>query len=199
MMAQLYGDETYYDMNYMDALLTEEGTKQSYFLHDTLYKNKPDLIYCSPLRRTIQTMFYSIKLKNSSNTDSPIIIDGRLRELMNSHPCNYYKGKYDVIAFTNKIQKDIDSSYNITYTDINKLDDITATETNNMLIQRGMEWYNDMLSCIKDNPHIKNIYCYSHGEFINIFVNHLLTITPSNNKKLYWLRNSEIYSYNFNL
>jgi hypothetical protein len=77
--------ESKHNLNYtnkkiFDSPLTKIGIDQSSGLHKDINEIKPDLIYSSPLHRTLQTMFYS--LANKYNNIPIIIIIYTVRLIM---------------------------------------------------------------------------------------------------------------------
>ena len=131
----------YNSEKWFDAKLTSKGIEQATKLQN--YKIKPDLVYTSPFRRTITTLYYSLALLNINNL--PIIIDNRIGEIQNGHPCNYYGTDKQIYNRNIESEKDV--------------------------VNRGELWFHDMVTYIKDKPNIKNIFVYSHGIFIYEFLN----------------------------
>ena len=126
---------------WFDAELTLTGIEQAKKLQN--YKIKPDLVYTSPFRRTIATMYYSLALLNINNL--PIIVDKKIGEIQNGHPCNYYGT--DVQIYNRNI------------------------ETEKDIINRGESWFHDMVTYVKDKPNIKNVFVYTHSVFMYEFLN----------------------------
>jgi broad specificity phosphatase PhoE len=137
----------YNSEKWFDAELTSNGIEQAKNLKKI--NIKPDLVYSSPFRRTFMTLYYSIGLYNVNNihnSNIPILIDSRIGEIQNGHPCNY----------NNYYSSNINSR---------------PIESEKDLINRGELWFNDMITYIKDKPNIKNIFIYTHGVFMYEFLN----------------------------
>jgi len=145
--------------NIFDPPLTKEGISQSSDLYKNIIDIKPDLIYTSPLRRTIQTLFYS--LLNQINNDMPIIIDENLREFNRGRKCDFRHSKDQIIKYTKLLNYN-----NINYDKIpDNLNNSRETEEN--LNKRIQQFLEDLKLYIKDKPNIKNIVIYSHGLYIS--------------------------------
>ena len=160
--ALLYGDLEYNNTLWFDAPLIQEGITESIKLKNLMSIIKPDLVYSSSLRRTIETMYYSL-----NRNDIPIFIDDNIREKINGHPCNFRSNKNDIILATNSLFKNTNINYDYIwdFDDYNKIEKIPED-----LIFRGHIWFNNMIDYIKDKP-IKNIIIYTHGGFIQYFLN----------------------------
>lgn len=113
--------EMKWDIKYLDCKLNEDGIKQSLNLSNKLNKLKIEKIYCSPLRRCLETALYSLS-SHPQNKELEIIIvpllcegihtihDGSINIL---EKIEYYKdfnshNKY----IMNKLK---DKSYNLNY------------------------------------------------------------------------------------
>jgi len=145
---------------WFDAELTNTGIKQATQLQSI--NTIPDLIYTSPFRRTFATLYHSLN-NNDKSIDIPIIVDGRISEMKNGHPCNYnYNNKLPNV-FTNVI-----------YSNTMSYEYERPIETQDELIVRGQHWFNDMLNYVKDKPMIYNIFVYSHGLFIYELLNNTM-------------------------
>jgi broad specificity phosphatase PhoE len=134
-------ENEYSSEKWFDAELTPTGIEQAKKLQNIHIK--PDLVYTSPFRRTFATLYYSLALINMNNI--PVMVDNRLSEIKNGQPCNY-NHYYD----------------NVDYRPI---------ETEQNLINRGDLWFHDMITYVKDKPHIKNVFVYTHGMFMYTFLN----------------------------
>jgi broad specificity phosphatase PhoE len=155
--AKEYGHQEYKNIKWFDAILTNKGINDSINIQDKIKEINPDIIYSSPFRRTIQTMYYSTKKLNNNIS---IILDDNLREKVNGHPCNYRHNKTEVIRFTSNLFKN--RPYKLHYENV--LDD--DNKINNVII-RGTKWLQMILRTIN----IKNIIIYTHGGFIQYFLN----------------------------
>ena len=124
----------------------------------------PDIIYSSPFKRTIQTMYYSTQKIN----DVPIIIDDRLRETMNEHPCNYRNNKTEIEKWTNNLFDDRYINYNNV---LNNPENINNKESIHSVLSRGLEWLSSILFSLRKRPYINNIVIFTHGSFMKYFLN----------------------------
>lgn len=157
--------------NIFDPPLTKIGISQSQDLYKNILDIKPDLIYSSPLRRSLQTLFYS--LLNQINDKIPIIIDENLRELNRGRQCDFRHSKDQIIKYTKLL------NYNNMSYDKITIDSNNRRETEDHLNKRIEQWLDDLKAYIKDKPDIKNIVIYSHGLLIN---NTLKLLAPRINK-----------------
>jgi broad specificity phosphatase PhoE len=195
-----FGNNAYSDKKYMDAMLTNEGVLKSKQLYDKLIDNPPDLIYSSPLRRTIQTMNYSMVGMNNSTMfkDVPIILDDRLRELLNTHQCNYRYSKDNVKNFVND---NVTHKSRVSYDNVDNTNkEYPFEESMDDLIRRGEEWLDDLIQKTKKNS-IRNIYIYTHGEFIYMFLNRskLNKLSKDDISIMRYPSNNEIYKITINI
>jgi len=133
----------YNSEKWFDAELSSTGIIQAKKLQTI--NIKPDLVYTSPFRRTFATLYYSLALLNIKNT--PIMVDNRISEIKNGHPCNY-NNYYATIPIN---ERPIESEQDV--------------------INRGQLWFNDMITYIKDKPNIYNVFVYTHGLFMYTFLN----------------------------
>jgi len=144
--------DEYMSEKWFDAVLTPNGINQAKELQNISIK--PDLVYTSPFRRTFMTLYYSLALYNLNNL--PIIIDNRIGEIQNGHPCNY-NNYYNKIPIDNR-----------------------PIETEEDLINRGKLWFRDMIKHVKKNSTIQNVFVYTHGMFIYTFLNDLSSTIDNN-------------------
>lgn len=79
--ARTEGDAAYFDPRWKDACLTAEGIEQ---VRGVLSDIEFDVIYCSPLRRCIETLHAALP----SSVDMKVCLDDRLMEPQGSHICN---------------------------------------------------------------------------------------------------------------
>jgi broad specificity phosphatase PhoE len=156
----------YNSEKWFDAELTPTGIEQAKQLQNI--QIKPDVVYTSPFRRTFATLYYSLALLNINNI--PVMVDNRLSEIKNGHPCNY-NNYYD----------------NVHYRPI---------ETEQNVINRGELWFRDMIEYVKNKPNIKNVFVYSHGVFIYEFLNNSSFKLNHNCKD--FPKNTQICSININ-
>jgi broad specificity phosphatase PhoE len=156
-----YGDSEYNNSQWFDAPLIEEGIKESIKFKNLINIIKPDLVYSSPLQRTIETMYYSL-----NRIDIPIFIDDNIREKINGHPCNFRNNKNHIILNTNLLFKNTNINYDYIWDfEYNKIEKIPED-----IIIRGHKWFDNMIEYVKDK-NIKNIIIYTHGGFIQYFLN----------------------------
>jgi probable phosphoglycerate mutase len=152
--------------NIFDSPLTNNGITQSTNLYKNILDIKPDLIYTSPLRRTLQTLFYS--LLNQINTKIPIIIDDDVREFNRGRPCDFRHNKDQIIKFTKLFNYN-----NIDYTNISNNPNSNKSESFENVNKRVQIWLEKLKIYIKDKPHITNIVVYSHAMFIRAALDYL--------------------------
>jgi len=165
------GLEEYENPKWFDAVLTDKGIIDSMKIQNKIKNLNPDLIYCSPFRRTIQTMYYSVT--NVENI--PIIIDDNLRETMNNHPCNYRNNKTEIERYTKNLFGD-------KYIDYTNVLDFTLNKT---VISRGKLWLKNLVAYLKNQPYIKNVLIYTHGGFMKSFLNSYLLRKLNKNIKCF--------------
>jgi len=158
--AEMFGDYAYFDQIYRDAELTEKGIAQAKGLQLFFKRNPPDLIYSSSLRRCLQTLDNS--LINVNNTHD-IIVDDRLIERCGQHPCNKRSDKQELHNFINKPINIENVNETIPWP--------TKRETNEEIIQRGREWYYNMLNLVRENNNINRVVIYTHYEFLDTMLN----------------------------
>ncbi len=99
---EVHGSKAFYDPNFVDTLLVEEGYQQAEQLRETWTDiSKIELVIVSPLQRTLQTACEIFK-----NTSIPIISLDFVREFpLGKHTCNkrsslkYLQSKYPTIQF----------------------------------------------------------------------------------------------------
>jgi broad specificity phosphatase PhoE len=84
-----FGSHIYTSWGYKDALLTELGKEQAAAV---VLPFTPDRIYCSPLRRCIQTI-------RATLTSSTLIIWDGLLERQGEQPCNVRDTKTNLLLF----------------------------------------------------------------------------------------------------
>lgn len=163
--------ESYHNLNkknknIFDSPLTNNGITQSTNLYKNILDIKPDLIYTSPLRRTLQTLFYS--LLNQINTKIPIIIDDNVREFNRGRPCDFRHNKDQIIKYTKLFNYN-----NIDYTNISNDLNSNKRESFENIHGRVLAWLEGIKTYIKDKPHIQNIVVYSHVFFIRTALDYL--------------------------
>ena len=101
---EVYGSKTFYDPNFVDTLLVEEGYQQAKQLRETWTDiSNIELVIVSPLQRTLQTACEIFK-----DSSIPIISLDFVREYpLGKHTCNkrsslkYLQSKYPTIQFVN--------------------------------------------------------------------------------------------------
>jgi len=83
--ARVHGDAIYMDPAYRDAPLTPLGRQQAEHTRFVLNYHQPfDVIYCSPLKRCMQTLRYVLP-----DADARVVrLDDHLMEPQGSHVCN---------------------------------------------------------------------------------------------------------------
>jgi len=150
--------------NIFDPPLTKNGIEQSSNLYKNILDIKPDLIYTSPLRRTLQTVFYS--LLNQIN-NIPIIIDDNIREFNLGRLSDFRHSKDQIIKYTKLLTYNNLNFDNISEDSNNKRE---SEEDVNKRIQQFLE---KLKLNIKDKPHIKNVIVYSHSLFISKILKYL--------------------------
>jgi len=160
--AEMFGDYAYFDSIYRDAELTEKGISQAKGLQLFFKRNPPDLIYSSSLRRCLQTLDNSLINININNTYD-IFVDDRLIERCGLHPCNKRSDKQELSNFINKPINIENVNETIPWPN--------KTETNEEIIQRGREWYYNMLNLVRENNNINRVVIYTHYEFLDTMLN----------------------------
>ena len=176
--AEKCGFQEYENIKWFDAELTPKGINDSINIQNKIKRLNPDVIYSSPLKRTIQTMYYSTKKIN----DIPIFIDDRLRETMNEHPCNYRNNKTEIEKWTNNLFHDRFINYENIF---NYHENINNNESIYFVITRGVEWLSSVLTSLKNRPYVNNVLIFTHGSFMKYFLNSPLLKKLNTNYKCF--------------
>ena len=148
------GMSTFFDENYYDTELTQNGFNQAQELGNKWTdKNKMNLVIVSPLSRTLQTAVNIFK-----NMNVKIIALDCLKEYPQGlHTCNKRKNKSDLINLFPTIDfTNLDSNEDLMWSD-------TESETIDELLQR----MNKMFDFIEKTDY-KNIALVGHNSFISM-------------------------------
>ena len=148
------GMSTFFDENYYDTELTQNGFNQAQELGNKWTdKNKMDLVIVSPLSRTLQTAVNIFK-----NMNVKIIALDCLKEYPQGlHTCNRRKNKSDLINLFPTIDfTNLDSNEDLMWSDC-------ESETIDELLQRMNKMYDFI-----EKTNYKNIALVGHNSFISM-------------------------------
>jgi broad specificity phosphatase PhoE len=178
----IYGSKAYFSNKYKFSQLVDKGIDQAKQLEQTLKTSNVcfDIIYTSPLDRTMQTT--SILFNNSK---SKILVTDDLRELNYSHPVNERK----TISSLKEIYPNFD--YSLIDTDDDYF--FNNGDTHNRFISMINEIKNLCNSLFFDPDKVFNIALVSHESFLLEFAKDYLNLNMKS------IDNCEIVSYKIDI
>lgn len=149
-----YGKKVFFDKRYFDTDLTHKGFNESIDLGNTWTdKNKIDIVFVSPLTRTLKTATNIFK-----DTNVPIVALECLREYPNTlHTCNARKNKSYLQNIFPRINFDyLETEVDPTWSEID-------SESINSLLRRINSFYDFI-----EKSNYNNIALVGHNSFISM-------------------------------
>ena len=163
-----YGEYAYWDPVYTNARLTEKGIMQSKNLNNFFKDNNPDIVFSSSLRRCLETLDFGL-----INYSEDVHVDDKIIERVGEHPCNKRGSKNEIHTYLNRPLN------------LNCVNDElywkNKKESDDEIINRGKEWYFNMLDILKENENINKVAIFSHYDFLITILSYGLPFSSPEN------------------